>query len=192
MGDVFAASGLKKRTSENGRLDWSLIKVAEGRMGTNILPDRSAWEKIPIRTYSPPFLTFGRQLEPQNETVSLTNQAQCREGFKYGTTTGPAKGQFHWYKTDVQFNDDQHVSDDPVSSEYLFQMKRGGRDEPFAGSIVYHEWGYVLGLMSRGLRPQRAAGFHVYVTPIEHVFQHIKESSTGKIVDIRIAQTQSA
>ncbi|KAJ4004855.1 hypothetical protein NW752_009481 [Fusarium irregulare] len=189
FGEVFAASGFSKRTSENGRLDWALIKVAEGRTGTNILPDRSAWG----RTLGRPLLTLGRQLQPpgvqpgQSESISLENQVQSQEAFKYGTMTGPIRGKFHIFKTNVQFKDDQHVGDDPLSSEYLFQMKREVRDEPFAGSIVYDKWGCVLGLLSRGLQPHRAGDFHVYVTPIEHVFRHIKESSDGKIIDVRVA-----
>ncbi|KAJ4129172.1 hypothetical protein NW768_007707 [Fusarium equiseti] len=198
MGEIFAASGLSKRTSENGRLDWALIKVAEGRTGTNILPDRSAWERPVRRTFNAPFLTFGRQLKPPgdqpgySESIGLENQVQCEEAFKYGTTTGPIRGNLHIFKTAVQFKEDQHVGNDPVSSEYLFQIKRDIRDEPFAGSIVYDKWGCVLGLLSRGLQPQRAEDFHVYVTPIEHVFRHIKGSSNGRIVDIRVAQDQSA
>lgn len=198
MGEIFAASGFNERTTENGRLDWALIKVAESRTGTNILPDRSAWARPVGRTPNTPFLTFGRQLKPPGdqpgprESISLENQVQCEEAFQYGTTTGPTRGKFHIFKTNVQFKDDQHVGDDPLSSEYLFQMEREVRDEPFAGSIVYNKWGCVLGLLSRGLQPQRAEDFHVYVTPIEHVFRHIKESSNGRIVDIRVAQDQSA
>ncbi|KAH7179974.1 uncharacterized protein B0J16DRAFT_347994 [Fusarium flagelliforme] len=198
MGEIFAASGFNERTTENGRLDWALIKVAESRTGTNILPDRSAWARPVGRTRDAPFLTFGRQLKPPgdqpgpSESISLENQVQCEEAFKYGTTTGPIRGKLHIFKTNVQFKDDQHVGDDPLSSEYLFQMKREVRDEPFAGSIVYDEWGCILGLLSRGLQPQRAEDFHVYVTPIEHVFRHIKESSNGRIVDVRVAQDQSA
>lgn len=197
LGEVFAASGFSKRTSENGRLDWALIKVAEGRTGTNILPDRSAWARPVGRTPGTPFLTFGRQLQPpadqpgQSESISLKSQVQSEEALKYGTTTGPIRGKFHIFKTNVQFKDDQHVGDDPLSSEYLFQMRREVRDEPFAGSIVYDKWGCVLGLLSRGLQPQRAEDFHVYVTPIEHVFRHIKESSNGRLVDIRVAQDQA-
>lgn len=151
MGDVFAASGLKKRTSENGRLDWALIKVAESRTGTNILPDRSAWGRAQGPASNTPLFSFGRQLEPHNDSISLENQAQCQEGFKYGTTTGPIGGKFHMFMTNVQFKDDQHVGDDPISNEYIYQMKRKNRDEPFAGSIAYDEMGCVLGLLCRGL-----------------------------------------
>ncbi|CAG7565190.1 unnamed protein product [Fusarium equiseti] len=197
MGEIFAASGFNKRTPEKGRLDLALIKVDECRAGTNILPDRLAWESALKYTWTSPYFMYlppGRQLQPQQPSISLEHesQKQCEEGYTYGTTTDPACGQFHPFKTDIKIKDDQHIGHDPVSSEYLFQMRKQGRDEPFAGSIVFDKRGCVLGLLSRGLQPQNAGDFHVYVTPIEHVFRHIKESSNGKIVDIRVAQDQSS
>jgi len=190
MGEIFAASGFSKRTPENGRLDWALIKVDERRAGTNILPDRSAWKSSPGVWMS----TVVRKLLPQEESISLEheNQEKCEKGFTYGTTTGPAHGNFHLFKADVKLKHDQHISHDPVSSEYLFQMNGPLKNEFFAGSVVYGKWGCILGILSTGLQPQRARCFHGYVTPIEHVFRHVKESSDGKIIGIRVARDKSA
>ncbi|KAM0274004.1 hypothetical protein ACHAPA_000952 [Fusarium lateritium] len=181
LGKVYAGSGYNKKTDENGRLDWALVKVNKARIGTNELPKEEAWLKIPSLLH--PFLTFGAQLQPQVQSISLGHPNRCTRGFKLGTTTGATCGQFHEFKSSVNLLADRHLGT-IISDEYVFQYARPGD----SGSVVFDDFGGVIGLLFGGLRPHNSAKECVYVTPIEHVFKHIKESSKGKITNIRIAQ----
>jgi hypothetical protein len=46
----------------------------------------------------------------------------------------------------------------------------------------------VLGLLFRGRQPTQTEQGYTFVTPIEDVFQDIKDKSKGKILDIRVLQ----
>ncbi|KAM0243127.1 hypothetical protein ACHAP5_006917 [Fusarium lateritium] len=191
LGKVYAASGYNKKTDENGRLDWALIKVNKARIGTNELPKEEAWLRIPSLLH--PFLTFGAQLQPQTQSISLGHPNRCTGGFKLGTTTGATCGQFHEFKSSVSLLADRHLGT-IISDEYVFQYGASKPGELFAGpgdsgSVVFDDFGGVIGLLFGGLRPNNSARECVYVTPIEHVFKHIKESSKGKITNIRVAQS---
>ncbi|KAG5655703.1 hypothetical protein KAF25_009202 [Fusarium avenaceum] len=191
LGKVYAASGFGKKTEEDGRLDWALVKVNKARVGTNKLPDQQAWQKTRPSEY--PSLTYGAQLQPQTKSIRLSHSDRCKTVYKLGTTSGATCGEFHEFKPDVNLLDDRHLGN-ILSTEYVFQQEDVGSGQLFAepgdsGSVVFDFYGGVVGLVFRGLRPSndQTVG-HAYVTPIEHVFKHIKESSKGKIVDIRIAQ----
>jgi len=202
MGRIFAASGFvaaagtEKKTPEDGRLDWALIKVTKTRTGTNLLPGAPAWARMDVEDR--PNLTFGIPLQPQRQTISREPGPlpRCWVGYKYGTTTGATRGVFHVFKPDVNITDDRYMvpPDGFESGEYSFQMNLRGIDEPFtrkgdSGSIVYDKYGCVLGLLFRGLQPKGSRyEAHGYVTPIEYIFASIKNSSNRRIVDVRIAQ----
>ncbi|KAM0354356.1 hypothetical protein ACHAPU_001400 [Fusarium lateritium] len=192
LGKVYAASGFCNKTDENGRLDWALVKVNKSRIGTNQLPDEEVWKKTPI--VPAPYFTFGAQLKAQgSSSIRLEHPNRCTKGYKLGTTSGATYGEFYEFKIGVNLLHDRYLG--PIlSDEYTFIQGDSGWDKPFAGpgdsgSVVFDSNGCAVGLLFRGLRPNNdnAVG-HTYVTPIEHVFKGIKESSKGKIVDVRIAQ----
>ncbi|KIL88347.1 hypothetical protein FAVG1_08426 [Fusarium avenaceum] len=191
LGKVYAASGFTKKTDENGRLDWALVKVNKSRIGTNQLPDERAWLKQ--GALRKPILTYGEQLRAQVSSIRLGHSDRCTTGYKLGTTTGATCGVFNEFKTGIDLRDDRHLG--PIlSDEYVFRQEQIGQTQHFAapgdsGSVVFDFYGRVVGLIFRGMKPNndRTIG-HTYVTPIEHVFKDIKESSKGKIVDVRIAQ----
>ncbi|KAL4732234.1 hypothetical protein ACLX1H_001244 [Fusarium chlamydosporum] len=187
MGEIYAASGFTRKTPENGRLDWALIKVSKTRTGTNRLPDAEAWRKAPA--LPAPFLTFGTQLQPQRQSISKKHENRCTTGFKYGAASGATYGEYHEFKTNVNLLDDRHLGP-TISSEYVFQRASGNSAlKGDSGSVIYDNLGCIVGLLFRGLQPSNDRGNgHVYVTPIEYVFDHIKEFSKGRITDIRIAQ----
>lgn len=116
--------------------------------------------------------------------------------YKVGATTGPTIGRFNGYKADVRLHDDGHVESSPSLEHTLIAANiRGGAtryNPPFvdygdSGSVVFDGSGRLIGLVTGGHIPQQAdtMGF-VYVTPIEQVFQDIKDFFAGQVTDVRV------
>ncbi|KAF4980042.1 hypothetical protein FZEAL_3904 [Fusarium zealandicum] len=204
LGELYCASGFKRRARDNHRLDWALIKLHNSRQWSNRLPSKDVWAKQYHRAARPRRL-HGTALKEQSKTILLPNQGNpfkfTWNVWKVGTATGPTTGEFHQLKADVCLTDDKHIWKDDkdllagCSSEYLFQPTDTDTDMNtiFAapgdsGSVVFDDEGGVVGLLCRGQRPNGSTdrGF-ACVTPIEHVFQDIKDFSKGQITGIRIA-----
>ena len=79
-------------------------------------------------------------------------------------------------------------AEDRKSTEYML-LPLGG--QPFgnrgdSGAVVWDEKGGVVGLLFTGQQPHGCNQEYSLVTPIEGVFESIKEGSQGNILDIRI------
>ncbi|KAJ4037361.1 hypothetical protein NW756_005634 [Fusarium oxysporum] len=195
IGKLYAASGFKERSDDQGRLDWALININNSRVGNNQLPGKETWKRW---GGDAPFLTYNKPLRPQAMSIRLnppTGMQRTTDGWKLGATTGATAGEFHSIKFQVNLLDDRHLNV-PTSTEYAFQSRnldlgrfscRGD-----SGSVVYDERGGIVGLMFRGQVLNGASeqsGGLIYVTPIEHVFNSIKGAHRkDDIEDIRIAE----
>ncbi|KAF5022158.1 hypothetical protein F66182_5793 [Fusarium sp. NRRL 66182] len=113
-----------------------------------------------------------------------------------GSSTGPTTGLFFEYRAAVSLKDDKHLQS-AVSKEYVFYSRNLDSSTSFSfcakgdsGSAVFDGAGRIVGLFFTGTMLNNAAerGTAGYVTPIEYVFQDIKDFSKGRITDIRIAQ----
>jgi len=187
LGKVYAGSGHMRRTPENNRLDWALIRVKETRIGKNDLPGQDAWRSLPA---GKPRHTYGIRLQDQAQSISeLTPDQRCYNAFKLGATTGATAGVFHNVKFPVQLKHEAHVKPQP-SREYLFQPQGGPKfaDRGDSGSVVYDNEGRIVGLMFTGQVPQNGPEPGIgYVTPIEYVFKDILNMFEGQITHIRVA-----
>lgn len=210
LGSVFYASGYLERTSQNGRLDWALIRPAAAgrghRVGDNLLPTWDEWKEVggymrrrPSRSCS----SILRSPPHQGVTTSIHNMTNGHVVYKVGASTRRTIGQFSAIKPSCVIKEERYMSerkrsqrssdagnDDDVdveSSEFMFM---GVEDLAFArwgdsGSVVWNRNGYAVGLLFRGQAPNQSKGWFAYVTPIEDVFESIKAKSGGKIEEIR-------
>ncbi|KAG7412947.1 hypothetical protein Forpe1208_v008455 [Fusarium oxysporum f. sp. rapae] len=194
IGKLYAASGFKERSDDQGRLDWALISIKNSRVGSNQLPGKDTWKKWGVYA---PRLTYDIPLGPQTMSIRLnppTGMQRTTHGWKLGATTGATAGEFHEVKFQVDLADDRHLKVQ-TSTEYAFQSSHpsiggfGFRGD--SGSIVYDERGGIVGLMFRGqvLNTSAQSSALIYVTPIEHVFNSIKGAHRkDEIEDIRVAE----
>ncbi|PNP73371.1 hypothetical protein FNYG_13269 [Fusarium nygamai] len=169
-------------------MDWALDSLGNSRPGSNSLPKEEAWSSLlddykPWRTYNKPIT------DPLH---SLEEKTRLGHIYKVGTVTGATTGDFHHEKQDVKLADDNHLS------EGVRNVVRAGYPTRIPGSSVPMETQDLLSLTAKeeivGLFFSRHTingsfdqGFG-YATPIELVFQDIKEFSEHGITDIRIAQ----
>jgi hypothetical protein len=197
LGTVYCASGYKRRTKNNGRLDWALIMpLSKARVGENTLPSFKSWsDKYALPTEFPDRATFGGSLRQPTES-GLRGLSQGAFVYKVGATTEATIGKFSQMKANVKISEDQHLLSG--NSEEFCYIQGGTLKEkyggfPFAllgdsGSVVWDKEGRAAGLLYRGQRPQKTGQTFHYVTPIHDVFEDIKKFSGGAIKEIRIAE----
>ncbi|KAF5012975.1 hypothetical protein FDECE_982 [Fusarium decemcellulare] len=185
---VRLGSGMLRRTSGGGRLDWAVLEVEPSRVGQNLLP---LWEEW-IASFDPARIpdddTLGALLKAPSE--SLKNMANGTRVWKLGAG-GLTSGTVGRYLTKCKIREDNYLGGHlEYSNEYtVFGGWRGAFAGPGdSGSVVFNARGEAVGLVSSGQRPGAGApsGFS-FVTPIEDVLEDIKASSEGLIEDIRIA-----
>lgn len=200
LGTVFCASGYKRRTRNNGRLDWALIMpLGPARIGENWLPPFETWEeKYTLEgDYYPAGETYNGSLQQPTER-GLRGLAQTENIFKVGATTGASIGIFDSMKGGVKFPEDRHVMGDNINSEEFAYIQDGNLNDEYAlrqafvnkgdsGSVVWDREGHLAGLLFSGQAPHQAGKTLMYVTPIHDVFEDIKAFSQGNISDIRVA-----
>ncbi|KAF7548013.1 hypothetical protein G7Z17_g7349 [Cylindrodendrum hubeiense] len=192
LGNLWIASGFNRRTSANSRLDWALIDVNPARQGQNRLPSFHVWFDRYVNTINWPSVdTFGQQLQSQS-SVSFKTMAARTKVFKVGSSTGNSSGYSHEYKTDCTLSHDKYIKRG-VSSEFAVIGARANRateqrfaDRGDSGAVVFDEEGNVVGLLFGGQQPQGNDTGYGLVTPIEDVFQDIKDRSKDDITHIRI------
>ncbi|KAG8668513.1 hypothetical protein FPOAC2_07801 [Fusarium poae] len=197
LGTLFAASGYMRRVSvhqDNSvdehkmRLDWALIDVVEHRQGPNCLPPLSAWEEK-YHSAAHPDLTYGELLK-DTQSVDPDNSPV----WKVGAANGPAIGTYHRNRIACAMVEDSHLrSEDHETSEYIYQPGNHYRRLTYcakgdSGSIVFNKHGKVIGLYSTGIKIRMSLDNEEFgiVTPIEHIFQDIKDF-LGDVTDIRVA-----
>ncbi|KAK3364331.1 hypothetical protein B0T25DRAFT_61230 [Lasiosphaeria hispida] len=199
IGSIYCASGYTRRTRNDGRLDWALIKptgTGVARVGKNTLPTRADWHKKGYIS-SKPRARGSLKQPPSHGLRSVPNGDPI---FKLGTTTGATGGVFSWLKPKVNFVEDTHVQAymdarhrPYLSNEFLFIGYPNPAEHWLAkkgdsGSVVFDTDGRAVGLLFRGHMVQQAASSYAYITPIEDVFDDIKTFSNQQITDIRIAE----
>ncbi len=187
FGKIFAASGYRRRSPTNGRMDWALIKpLNANRVGKNTLPTFEEWrntENLPL------LVAQGKSLKQpfENGLRSTMNGAFI---YKTGSSTGPTVGVFSRIKSDVTIKDDAHLAL-PVSEEFVYigepETERLANSGD-SGSVVFDKQGRAVGLLFRGHKAPSALNQFAYITPIEDVFEDIKRFSDGQVTDIRIAE----
>jgi hypothetical protein len=194
LGTVYAASGFTRRSPDNGRMDWALIKPLDTRrIGSNTIPTRKEW--LQKTTHVPLHRATGKNL--QQPPVAGSSFIPGGEMiFKKGASTGPTSGRFSRLKTDVTLKDDAHLeavmgTDKYHSREFLFVGCPGTEwlaKTGDSGSVVFNEEGRAVGLLFRGHKAQQGPDTWAYITPIQDIFADIKDFSKGGITDIRIAE----
>ncbi|KAK3364269.1 hypothetical protein B0T25DRAFT_493064 [Lasiosphaeria hispida] len=199
LGSIYCASGYSRRTVNDGRLDWALIKptgTGVARIGKNSLPTRGDWESKGYITSKP----RARGILKQPPTHGLRSIPNGGSIFKVGTTTGATGGLFSQIKPRVRFVEDAHVKPymksqhRPYLSNEFMYIGLPEPGEPWlakkgdSGSVVFDTEGRAVGLLFRGHMAQQATSSYAYITPIEDVFADIKAFSNSQITDIRIAE----
>lgn len=207
FGTVYCASGYTRRTKDNGRLDWALIKpMDEARIGKNELKTEKEWHAV----------GYDESMQPENSARMGPNESRAllkdppKKGgikevkngdvvYKIGSTTGPTGGRFSIPKMDVSLSEDRHVQEfmakkqrSYLSKEYIFfGMGKGNNilaKKGDSGSVVFDKHGNAIGLLFRGCQANLEADSYAFITPIEDVFADIKAYSGNKILDIRIVK----
>lgn len=196
FGEIYAASGYGRRSRQNGRMDWALIRPLDGRrVGDNKLPTTNEWRANKKYLNLPLFTARGSRLKqpPANGLRSTSNGEHL---YKNGTSTGPTVGVFSHLKSDVRIHEDAHLvaalgPNIRTSEEFVYigepqsdWLAKNGD----SGSVVFDREGRAVGLLFRGHRAQNASNTYCYITPIEDIFYDIKDFSKGSITEIRIAE----
>jgi hypothetical protein len=196
FGTIYCASGYRRRTANNGRLDWALIRpIDPGRVGKNTLPTEQDWTNKGVYVNVPKLRVMGKSLQqpPMNGLRSIQSGQDI---FKVGASTGPTAGQFLKVKSHVSIQHDKHVKSEMGGETYYSNELMFVGDPTFtflayhgdSGSVAFDEEGRAVGLLFRGHQVQQAANSYAFITPIEDVFADIKAFSKGGITDIRIAE----
>lgn len=94
LGNVFLASGYKKRSTMNSVIDLALLKVRSDKEGSNRVPDASLWRN---KGLPPPVEVCGEIL---NGTASCAECEGLGNVYKYGATTG-GKSTFQSHNIDL-------------------------------------------------------------------------------------------
>lgn len=144
LGNLFMCSGLKERTSTNGRIDVAFLNVRPGKLGSNTVPKESEWGNG-----FTPSMTVKRNGKKLNGIKACENE--YRTLFKVGSAMGPSSGKFNSIKSDLHMSWDGKL-EMSFSNEYCFvsdALRSRGVDHGDPGSFVFtydNEWvGVVLG-----------------------------------------------
>ncbi|CAG1967392.1 unnamed protein product [Fusarium graminearum] len=183
LGTLFAASGYMRRVSVDGdrhkvRLDWALIDVAEHRQGSNRLPSWSAWKQKYGGVPASPYRLDGSLLE-ERQSDGPNNLYV----WKLSAANGPTVGIYHRNRIACAMAEDKHLRDgDSETAEYIYQPDSGCMQRTYcakgdSGSVVFDIDGKVIWLYSAGIKIRQSFGNEGFgmVTPIEHIFQDIKD-----------------
>ncbi|KAF4445224.1 hypothetical protein FACUT_91 [Fusarium acutatum] len=191
LGNLLASSGFRRQVGRR-RMDWALIELNKSRPWSNALPGTRVWQSKYRRTAAFPY-ALGTQIQPENESRSVENPWELGPIFKVGCSTGATTGEYHWEKQTVTMDHDQHLGSDRLVTKELVFGSRKDIDQGIklcdhgdSGSVLFDKDGGVVALLFRGHKHLDSYddGFG-YVTPIEHVFDDIKDFTD--IRNIRIA-----
>ncbi|EXM05334.1 hypothetical protein NOF04DRAFT_16818 [Fusarium oxysporum II5] len=187
-GRIFLCPGFLRK-SKGRRMDWALIHLDKSRSWSNRLPDMDDWKSLqdedkPYRTYDMPITDPLHSLE---ERTSLGHV------YKVGAVTGATTGDCHDEQENVKLVDDVHLGQDERSKTTELIIKPGGPGKfcshGDSGSVVFDSDGGIVGLFFRGHKHNGSFDDgYGYATPIELVFQDIKDFSEQGVTDIRIAK----
>ncbi|KAI9765037.1 MAG: hypothetical protein M1840_007862 [Geoglossum simile] len=169
LGHVFASSGFRRKQEEPAEkgcsLDWALIKVDQGRLGNNRLPEGVFSQ---FSCPNPPYIT-------QTIAMDIGDRA-----VKWGRSTKSTAGTFSSIQSHVNLPD----SDGP-STEWCF-VGRDGREfgnRGDSGAFVLSRDGDLGGIIIGGSDDGPGGFVLTYVTPIAEVLNDI-ENQLGCSVDL--------
>lgn len=176
LGRPWMSSGFKRRTIDNGRLDWALINFEDNRrIGSNQIPPASQWpdpDRAPLES--------GNIL---NGIAPIKDPQARTTVFKVGARTGPTRGKYSHIKPDVRMPDDDRLGM-PDSSEHSF-VYSGSQEQLFgirgdSGAFVFTLDGKLIGVLFGGpvsetLKP----GLVTYVTGAEELLKDIQAQFKG-------------
>jgi hypothetical protein len=151
-----------------------------------------------------------KYLKPQGRSLY-----ECIEGdkvvheeivvFKNGASTTCTQGNLSKLKTDCVISEEKYMSEGdhvPRRSEsslksrefvVVSHVRRVGRfgDRGDSGAVVWDKEGRVIGMLFTGQQPHGTEDGYSLVTPIEDIFEDIKDMLGGNIIDIRIPAYRS-
>jgi hypothetical protein len=191
LGNLVASSGFTRKVDER-RMDWALIELDKSRQWSNALPGLQVWASK-YRPAGYPH-TCGIPIQPRNERKSVERPWQLGPIFKVGCTTGATTGEYEWEKQTVAMDYDQHLGDARLVTRELVFESRNDVDSSLklcahgdSGSVLFDKDGGIVALLFRGHKHNDSYDDgYGYVTPIEHVFNDIKDFAD--ITNIRVAQ----
>ncbi|EXK82531.1 hypothetical protein FOQG_13101 [Fusarium oxysporum f. sp. raphani 54005] len=190
LGNLIASSGFRRQVGGR-RMDWALIELNKSRQWSNALPGLQVWNS----KYRPAAFPYalGTPIQPRNERKSVESPWELGPIFKMGCTTGATTGEHHWEKQRVTMDHDQHLGNARlVTTELVFgprydvdlSIKLCAHGD--SGSVLFDKDGGIVALLFRGHKHNDSYDDgYGYVTPIEHVFNDIKDFTD--ITNIRIA-----
>ncbi|KAG5812046.1 hypothetical protein H9Q74_013294 [Fusarium xylarioides] len=192
LGTLIASSGFRRQVGGR-RMDWALIELDPSRRWSNNLPKLGVWLSKYENTAAYPD-TLGTPIQPRNKNNSVESPWQLGPIFKMGCTTGATTGQWYWEMDTVSMDHDHYLGDARlVTKEHVF----GPREDlnpsiklcahGDSGSVLFDNDGGIVALLFSGHKHQKTLDDgYGYVTPIEHVFDDIKDFTD--ITNIRIAE----
>ncbi|KAF5593542.1 uncharacterized protein FSUBG_9777 [Fusarium subglutinans] len=192
LGNLIASSGFRRQVGSR-RMDWALIELDPSRRWSNDLPELKVWlSKYEDPTAAP--YALGTPIQPRSEGKSAEGPWELGHIFKMGTTTGATTGKWWWEKQRVTIEHDAYLGEARlVTDEFVY----GPREDinPItklcahgdSGSVIFDNDGGIVALLFRGHKHNDTYDDgYGYVTPIEHVFDDIKDFTD--ITNIRIAE----
>ena len=108
--------------------------------------------------------------------------------FKIDARTKHTAGSYSEYKVKCQLDDDRHMGTG-FSSEFAY-VGTGGHlfcGPGDSGCVAFDANGAIVGLLFSGQEPQGTKSGYGLITPIEDVFNDIKQFYDREITDIRVA-----
>lgn len=197
LGHLWAGSGFGRRTSEAGLCDWALISVNPNRVGRNILPDATKWERRVLRKHLPPPAIQGREMSSKVSPVhNVRNEPAL---YKFGVATQGTSGKFNAYNSKIMLKDWKYMlEEDPVTyplcndamlAPLPFIQMFGSHGD--SGSVVYDSKGRGAGLLFSGTQLQAGHVHFTYVSPLELIFEDIRQFLSPKVTGIRIARLEA-
>ncbi|KAF4595373.1 Peptidase cysteine/serine, trypsin-like protein [Ophiocordyceps camponoti-floridani] len=108
--------------------------------------------------------------------------------YKVGTVTGATEGAFSKFKTSLGSDFCAHLPDRRSEECTMIGNNQDFGKPGDSGSIVFTGSGEAVGLLWGGKAVNQSTQPFTLVTPLDDVFQHIKEYSGGAVEDIRISQ----
>ncbi|KAF5571078.1 hypothetical protein FPHYL_737 [Fusarium phyllophilum] len=192
LGTLIASSGFRRQVGGR-RMDWALIELDPSRRWSNNLPKLGVWLSKYENTAAYPD-TLGTPIQPRNKNNSVESPWQLGPIFIMGCTTGATTGQWYWEMDTVSMDHDHYLGDARlVTKEHVF----GPREDlnpsiklcahGDSGSVLFDNDGGIVALLFSGHKHQKTLDDgYGYVTPIEHVFDDIKDFTD--ITNIRIAE----
>ncbi|KAF5658402.1 hypothetical protein FCIRC_12903 [Fusarium circinatum] len=191
LGNLIASSGFRRQVDRR-RMDWALIELDPSREWSNNLPNEQAWRskyrRVPARPGA-----CGTPIQPRN-VKSVESPWNLGPIFKVGSTTGSTTGEYRWEKEKVTIDHDAYLGNARlVTNELVFgpraDVDLGVKlcDHGDSGSVLFDNGGRIVALLFRGHKHEKSYDDgYGYVTPIEHVFDDIKDFTD--ITNIRIAK----